>query len=65
MYVFCFFLLNDIMLIDNLHDYARVILNKLAKTWQCGAVFTKISWKIRKKGEKTWKYYFFVLLLQT
>ena len=32
MYVFCFFLLNDIMLIDYLHDYARVILVKMAKT---------------------------------
>lgn len=32
MYVFCFFLLNDIMLIDKLHDYARVILYKMAKT---------------------------------
>lgn len=33
MYVFCFFLLNDKMLIDNLHDYARVILDKMVKTW--------------------------------
>lgn len=52
MYVFCFFLLNDIMLIDKLHDYARVILYKWRKLSDVGRFSPKSCGKCEKRVKK-------------
>lgn len=50
MYVFCFFLLNDIMLIDNLHEYVGVIRNKIRENSILTGGFRQKHAENTKKG---------------